>query len=61
MQDSAVRTSLTIKDVHDSMDELFAIYRRYEGIISDATTTDFTPTIQVDWKAVFRTAWLPPA
>lgn len=49
----------TLNEVHDGIDLIGRLFRRYHGLFSSAEILDLTPIIQHDWEAVFRVQWLP--
>jgi hypothetical protein len=57
---SAAPASVTLKlsDVHDAIDVIGDVFRRYSNLLTASTMYRLVPVIQHDWKAVFREAWI---
>lgn len=52
--------TLTLTDVHDAIDVIGELFRRYYGLFTASTMLFLTPVIQHNWKAVFREPWIRP-
>ncbi len=54
-----VKTLPTFKDLDDCMDLLEELLKKYVLLLEAVGLMKVTPTIQDDWKKVFRVAWIP--
>ena len=52
------KTVPKFNDVDASIDEIIRIVCRYKLLFEAVCVDDPTPTIQYDWKAIFRDPWL---
>jgi hypothetical protein len=50
----------TFDDLDRCIDLLEQLLTEYTLIIEQAALGDVVPTIQYDWQAPFRVAWIPP-
>ena len=51
--------SPTFKDLHQAIDELSQLLRKYKLLVDDVDQY-LDPVVAGDWLAPFRVAWLPP-
>jgi hypothetical protein len=51
-------SDLTLNEVHDAIDLIGRLFRKYGNLLTAASWVDLTPTIQNDWEAVFRLPWI---
>lgn len=51
-------TTLTLNEVHDVIDEVGRMFRKYHNLLTANTYTDLVPVIQDGWLAVFRVPWI---
>jgi hypothetical protein len=49
----------TYNEVDACVDQLDALYVKYFGLLHASHMDTLLPTWQYDWKAIFRTPWLP--
>jgi hypothetical protein len=49
----------SLSDVHDAIDSIGEIFRRYYNLLTAASMLQLEPTVLWDWMAVFRQAWMP--
>jgi hypothetical protein len=57
--DPVVRqVTIKVADVHQAMDTLAEIFRRYYGLFTASTLATLTPILQHDFFAVFRQPWM---
>jgi hypothetical protein len=54
-------SNLTLNEVHDAIDLIGRLFRKYGNLLTAASWVDLTPTLQHDWEAVFRTPWIRSA
>ena len=50
--------TLTLKDVHDAIDVIRDLFKRYYNLLTASSYGSLVPLIQHNWKAVFREPWL---
>jgi hypothetical protein len=48
----------TLNEVHDAIDLVGHLFRKYANLLTAATWTDLVPALQHDWEAVFREPWI---
>jgi len=48
-----------LSDVHDAIDLIGQVFRRYFNLFTASEMTQLEPTIAYDWMAVFRVPWMP--
>jgi hypothetical protein len=56
----SVQVTLTLGDLHAAIDVLGQIFLRYHHLLTGSTMAYLVPTLQHDWKAVFRVPWIEP-
>jgi HEPN superfamily AbiU2-like protein len=49
----------TLNEVHDAIDLVGRLFRKYHALFTAADVIELTPVLQHDWKAVFRMQWMP--
>jgi AbiU2 len=49
----------TLNEVHDAIDLVGRLFRKYHALFTAADIIELTPVLQHDWEAVFRVQWLP--
>lgn len=49
----------TLNQVHDAIDLVGRLFRKYSQLFTAADIIQLTPVLQHDWEAVFRIQWLP--
>lgn len=49
----------TLNEVHDAIDLIGRLFRKYSQLFSASDIIELTPVLQHDWEAVFRVQWLP--
>jgi hypothetical protein len=54
-----VEATLYVSDVHDAIDLINEVFKRYYRLFEAASIT-LEPVIQHDWQAIFREPWIPP-
>lgn len=52
--------TLQLEDVHDAMETVDRLFRRYHGLFTASTFITTTPVEQDDFHAVFRVPWARP-
>jgi hypothetical protein len=59
---SAVPASvtLTLQDIHDAIDVIGELFRRYHTLFTAREMADLVPLLTPDWKAVFVQPWIRP-
>jgi HEPN superfamily AbiU2-like protein len=59
---SAVPASvtLTLKDVHEVIDTIGHLFKKYNNLLTASTYVFLVPVIEHDWKAIFREPWIRP-
>jgi len=55
-----VAVTLTLKDVHDDIDVIGDLFRKYYNLLTAASYVMLVPVIQHDWMAIFREPWFRP-
>jgi phytoene dehydrogenase-like protein len=50
--------TLTLGNVHDAIDVLGHLFKKYSNLLTGAAFVTTVPTIQGDWQAVFRVPWI---
>lgn len=50
---------LTYGELHDTIDALGVICRKYTQALTASWMVTWEPVMQDDWEAIFRVAWLP--
>jgi hypothetical protein len=50
--------SLTFREIHESIDHIGMLFRRYYGLFTAADMIRLEPVIQHDWLAPFRRPWI---
>jgi hypothetical protein len=53
--------TLTLSDVHDAIDVIGELFRKYYTLLTAASYVDLVPIIQHDWLAAFRQPWIRSA
>jgi hypothetical protein len=48
-----------LSDVHETIDLIGQVFRRYFNLFTASEITQLEPTIAYDWMAVFRVPWMP--
>lgn len=48
----------TLDDVHDAIDLIGDLFKRYGNLPTAAAWVDLTPALQHDWEAVLRVPWI---
>ena len=48
----------TLDDVHDAVEKIGGLYKRYYNLLTASSWAFLVPVIQHDWKAVFREPWI---
>lgn len=56
----SAEVTLAIKDVHDAIDVIGDLFKRYYNLLTASSYAILVPAIQHDWKAVFRVPWIRP-
>lgn len=49
-----------LADVHDAIDVIGRLFRKYSNLLRAASWVDLVPTIQGPWLDVFRVPWIKP-
>ena len=49
----------TLNEVHDAIDLVGRLFRKYHALFTAADVIELTPVLQHDWKAVFQMQWMP--
>lgn len=57
---AAAEITLTIGEVHDAIDVIGDLFKRYYNLLTASSYVLLVPAIQHDWKAVFREPWIRP-
>jgi AbiU2 len=52
--------TLTLKDVHDAIDVIGELFRKYYTLLTASSMATLVPIIEHDWTAVFRVPWTKP-
>jgi hypothetical protein len=52
--------TLTIRDVHDAIDVIGDLFKKYYNLLTADSMAFLEPVIQHDWTAVFREPWIRP-
>lgn len=52
--------TLTLSDLHDTIDVIGELFRKYYNLLTASSYHSLVPTIQHDWQAVFREPWIKP-
>ena len=57
---SAVPTSVTLTapEVHEVIDVIGALFQRYYTLLTASSWSFLVPTMERDWKAIFRQPWM---
>lgn len=50
--------TLTLKEVHDTIDAIGYLFKKYHNLLTAASFLSLVPAIQHDWQAVFRVPWI---
>jgi hypothetical protein len=50
--------TLTLKDVHDVIDTIGHLFKKYNNLLTVSSYPFLVPLIHHDWKAVFREPWV---
>jgi hypothetical protein len=50
--------TLTLKDVHDDIDVIGSLFKKYYNLLTASSFVMLVPVIQHDWLAAFRVAWM---
>jgi hypothetical protein len=50
--------TLTFGDVHDAIDVIGTLFRKYYNLFTGGSYVELEPAMQDDWKAVFRVPWM---
>ena len=53
----SVAVTLTLKEVHDAVDVIGHLFKKYYNLLTASSYIDLVPVVQSDWTAVFRTPW----
>ena len=53
-----VEVTLTLKDVHDDIDVIGNLFKKYYNLLTASSYVFLVPVIQHDWMAVFREPWM---
>jgi hypothetical protein len=48
----------TLNEVHDAIDLVGGLFKKYSALFTAAAILDLTPALQHDWEAVFRMPWI---
>jgi hypothetical protein len=56
---AASETPPTLSEVHDAVDVIGEVFRRYYSLFEAAGMMSLEPAIQHDWLAPFRVPWIP--
>jgi hypothetical protein len=48
----------TLDEVHDAIDLIGDLFKKYGNLLTAAAWVDLTPALQHDWEAVFRVPWI---
>ena len=51
----------TLNEVHDAIDLIGDLFKKYGNLLTAAAWVDLTPALQHDWEAVFRVPWIRKA
>jgi hypothetical protein len=54
------RVSLSAKDVHEAIDAIGELFKKYYNLLTASSFAFLEPVIQHDWMAVFRVPWMKP-
>ena len=52
--------TLTLKDVHDTIDVIGHLFKKYYNLLTADSFVRLVPLIEGDWLAVFREPWIQP-
>jgi hypothetical protein len=52
--------TLTVKDVHEAIDVIGDLFKRYYNLLTASSFVMLEPVIQHDWEAIFREPWIRP-
>jgi hypothetical protein len=55
---ASASVTLTLDEVHDAIEVIGDLFRRYYNLLTAASYVELVPVIQHDWLAVFREPWL---
>lgn len=53
-------TTLTLAEVHEVIDTIGGLFRKYFNLLTANTYTDLVPVIQGPWLDLFRVPWIKP-
>lgn len=56
----AAGVTLTLKDVHDDIDVIGDLFKKYFNLLTGSSYLFLEPEIQHDWMAVFQQPWMRP-
>jgi len=51
----------TFNDMHDAIDALGTMLRKYSNLLTAGTYITLEPTVQEHWMAIFRQPWIAPS
>lgn len=54
-------TTLSAKEVHDVIDVIGDLFKKYYNLLTASSYVFLVPVIQHDWLAAFRVPWMPPS
>jgi hypothetical protein len=52
--------TVTLDEVHDAIDAIGTLFKKYAGLFSSSAFARLVPAIQHDWKAAFTVPWIKP-
>jgi AbiU2 len=55
---SAAQVAISLDDVHEAIDTIGDLFRRYYSLLTCSGFTTLVPVIQDDWLAIFREPWM---
>lgn len=58
---STMELSLTIKQIHDALDAVETMLKKYYVLLKGGALMSATPTIQFYWQKVFTIPWIQPS
>lgn len=54
------KITLTLADLHETIDVVGSMFRKYYNLITGASYMSLTPVIQHRWQAAFEVPWIKP-
>jgi hypothetical protein len=58
VESSEPNVTLQVSDVHEAIETIGVLFRRYSSLLTCSTYMTLVPAIQHDWLAAFRVPWM---